>query len=406
MKHFSNYTFHSKLIMLVLALAISNVCLNTYASFLKETPNEKLYRRGKTTLKIRQFPEIKGLEVEKFNHPYFIKKNDIVDVLSSIYYKDRNVLKTVMTRKVERKPKRVFQGDEIEKLTPLIIDALSKATPDEDLLVTSLSERFLLEGLTNGFSLFMTGETLNIVFGSIRKRGTVGKSQVINVRKLKRNAEPLSIKKSHYWDIYLKPGQRFKPGRQNWLLIDFKNTVFAQAVEKNKIEIAEKYKKGFRPIVDPLEARIKKLEKLLEKEGQTTSVNSTTDGSISSPYKEEPLQTEYYDGGGGFINPSPANARKESSYKNHDRRDDYNNNRGQDSDALTKVTEAFHSLRELRDENLITEKDYEIKKNKLLDSFPTQDVKASLKKLKMLNESRFITDQDFERAKALLLENM
>lgn len=411
-----------------------SICFSSYAGDIDESQQKKSYRRGKTTLEIRVFPDKSGLAVKHFNHPYYLKKEEVIDILSSIYYIDKDFMKKIINKK-KNKAKRVFQGDEIAKLTPLIIDAFSKAGPGEDLLISSISERFLLEGLENVFSLFITGDKMNVMFAAIKHRGEVSKSQVINVRKLSNPPEPTRTTSSRFWELAAKPGQQFMPDRKNALIIDFKSLLFVQGVEKIKQEAVTKYTKNFKPIVDPLEDRIKKLEEMLNNSNQ----NNAASVAVEKP--AQPNNYESYQNNSDQDNSDKGNLDQDNSDKNDFYFDNRNNRSTTNTDEIPNYTnrqpmynnegynntsappkqtikkstntqelfaiiDKFYALRELVEEELITYNDYDLKKAELLKEFQKYEVKVSLKELKKLHEMGFITKDEFDREKAELLKNM
>ncbi|MGR3178696.1 MAG: hypothetical protein ACUZ8E_11620 [Candidatus Anammoxibacter sp.] len=377
------------LIFLVVTILMFE-CTRSIAFFggSKDEPLNNIYRRGKTTVELRVRPDKSGLATRRYNHPYYLKKTILVDLLSSIYYKDKDLMKAM--RKKHRKPKRVFENDEIERLTPLIIAAFSNATPAQDLLVTSYSLRFLREGLINFFSLFMTGDKLNIVFSKIKRKGTVSKSSVLKTRNLERNVEPTKMKKSHYWELVTKPGQQFAIDHKNWLIIDFQSKLFAKSVEERKKEVTAKFDSKFKPIVDPLEDRIRKLEEMLAKGSKDQrSIDRipvmNTDSSLS------------------YFNDGKTYESDEDDIGDIDFLSDIKEDIKED---INIINEKFYALRELLDEELITHINYEEKKYELLMDIMEYDVKAGLKELKELKEMGFITSADFEKTKTQLLKKL
>ncbi|MGR3317041.1 MAG: hypothetical protein ACUZ8O_00970 [Candidatus Anammoxibacter sp.] len=352
-------------------------------------PLKKIYRRGKTTIEVRILSSKSGLATRRFNHPYHFKKTILVDLLSSIYYKNKDITKALM--KKYNKPKRVFQNDEIERLTPLIIEAFSKAAPEQDLLVTSYSLRFLREGLINFFSLFMTGDKLNIVFSKIRRKGSTSRSSVLKTRNLERNIEPTRVKKSHYWELLTKPGQQFAVDHKNWLIIDFKSELFATGVEKRTNEITAKFNRKFKPIVDPLEDRIKKLEEMLAK-GSVGRESVDQDPGDQTPVTDPGSSLSYFDTENTYESDEIDTGNIDFLFDN--------------KEDINIVREKFYALRELLDERLITRINYEEKKHELLIDIQEYDVKAGLKELKELKEMGFITNSDFEETKTELLKKL
>ena len=373
----------SLLIFLVSAiLTFACVCSIAFCGKSKDEHTNKTYRRGKTTIEVRVRPDKSGLATGKFNHPYFIKKPQIEDVLTSIFYKDKDLTKKMM--KKYNKSRRVFQDDEVIKLAPLIIEAFSKSTPEQDLLVTSYSERFLREGLINYFSLFMKGDKLNIAFGKIRHRGNVSISSVGKTRNLKHKIEPTKVKKSHYWQLEAMPGQQFEPEHKNWLIIDFQSESFVSGAADRRQTDAKKFDNKFKPIVDPLEDRIKKLEEMLAKKSED-----------QSPVKAPDFSQDY--------------SQTEKPYEDYENYEDDSGNMDflfDTQEDINIIREKFYALRELLDEELITHINYEEKKYELLIDIQEYDVKAGLKELKELKSMGFITNSDFEKTKTELLKKL
>lgn len=357
---------------------------------------DKTYKSGKTLVKLRTFPDKSGLSVKDFNHPYSFRKSLLVDILSSVYYIDKNLMKSVL--KNARKARRVFQDHDISRLTPLIINAFARAAPGQDLWISSYSERFLREELNTVFTLFMTGDTLNIAFGKIREKGSVSKSSVVNtMERLNSRIEPTNRKGSHFWTLVPKPGQRFKPDHKNWLLIDFKNDQFAKGVaERNKI-VTGKYDKKLRPYVDPLEDRIKKLEQML------ADNNDDNGGDDIRRHRSDQTIERRSNGTIGRKQPADTKAKEVGAEEVYDVTGVIP--RTKDRMDIDTVMEKFYALQELLEEELITFIDYENKKREMLNNFPSFNVKSSLKELKRLKEMGFISNADFEDTKTRLLRN-
>lgn len=384
----NNKFFITLFFITVFSLINSNICYNNTSFASDDTERQTTFVRGGNTLEIRVTPDQSGLAAQKYNHPCHFTKAEMVDILASVYFKNNDMIMNKVF-KPSKEGNRVFQGDEIEKLAPLIIHAFSIATPEEDILINSKSKRFLLEGLDNIFSLFMTGDRLNIVFSAIRKKGSSSLSSVIKTRNLERNTEPTKVTDSPFWELMPKKGQQLLAGHKNWLLIDYKNEMFVQQVEQKKQEKADEYKKGFKPLVDPLEDRIKKLEEMLAKSDKKQLQNKTieTNNGFNS------IQEDSLNNKKTVHNSQPKQKPKlKQKLKN-----------GED---ITRITEKFFALHELLKESLITFDDYDQKKSELLEDLLSHDVKSSLKELIELKENGFITSEDFDRTKTNLLDNM
>ena len=361
-------------------------------------PLNKKYRRGKSTIELRVVPKKAKLKIENFNHPYYFKKQELENILASIYYYNKDVMKTLL-KKGKKRARRVFQPDEIKRLTPLLLDAFSRSAPSQDIFVKSYSERFLLEGLNNAFTLFVTGDKLNIVFSRIRDRGSVSKSLALSKGSIEHFIEPTRIKRSHFWEIERNPGQQFYTDHNNWLMVDFKSEVFAQNIEERKKVAVVQFDKKFKPLVDPLEDRIKKLEELLAKKDDDNEAPAQGVPEENKPQQiakveqpatniEEVIDTEQ----APVINREPQApiAKKENVIK----------------EDLIVIREKFFALSELLKEGLITREDYDKKKNELLPKIVVHNVKDALEELKSLMDMGFINEDDFNSAKKELLMNM
>ena len=365
---------------------------------LVDEPFNKKYRRGKTTLELRVFPDKAKLKIEDFNHPYYFKKHDLEDILSSIYYYDKDVMKTLL-KKGKKRSRQVFQPDEIKRIVPLLLDAFSRSAPSQDILVKSYSERFLLEGLNNFFTLFMTGDKLNIVFGRIRDRGSVSKSLALAKATVEHYVEPTRIKRSHFWEVERNPGQQFYTDHNNWLMIDFKSELFTQKTEERKKVAVVKFDKKFKPLVDPLEDRIKKLEELLAKKDDASEAPAQ-----GAPEENEPQQI-------AKIEQSRTNIEevidtKQAPVINREPQEPIAEKENVIKEDLVVIREKFFALSELLKEGLITRDDYDKKKKELLSKIVIHKVKDGLEELKSLMEMGFINEDDFNSSKKELLMNM
>ena len=149
----------------------------------------------------------------QFNHPCKLEENTIANILSSIYYKEKGLLKRKGTFKV-------FQDGEIEKLTPLIVKAFSIATPDKVVSTTSYSERVILTDKKNNCIMFITDHTLNIVFNRIHSFQTYNDIMSAKKKYLVTKENPAKKTHSHFWQLLPTKEQQLEPGHENWLIIN------------------------------------------------------------------------------------------------------------------------------------------------------------------------------------------
>ena len=172
------------------------------------------------SVEIREELDEKGNVIKRsFNHPYNFTEAGLADLLSSIYYKG-------ITDKRERK---VFWDEELQNIIPPIISAFSMANDSQDILVFSSPHHKVLGHTRNYFSMFMTDNELNIVFSTIKsKKSWLTDGRAIQMDTYYRDSnkrifkDPLDVKRGSRWSLVPMEGQRFAPGRPNWLIIDFK----------------------------------------------------------------------------------------------------------------------------------------------------------------------------------------
>ncbi|MDV5121349.1 MAG: hypothetical protein R2549_04680 [Candidatus Scalindua sp.] len=233
-----------------------------------------------------------------FNHPYNFTEAGLADLLSTVYYK---VGKDI-TDKSERK---VFWDEELQNIIPPIISAFSMANDSQDILVFSSPHKGLLADSQSYFSMFITGNDLNIVFSTIQSKKSFTDGKSFRKSNKAKFEDPFDVKRSSRWSLVPMGGQRFAPGRQNWLIIDLSSNLFGVASTDN--------------------ANIS---------------DNTNDISIPSDRSraiERKVRT-----GKSFI-------EEKKNYQD--------------------VREKLKELKVLSDEGLISEKDYELKKKELLNKF-------------------------------------
>ena len=190
------------------------------------------------SVEIREKLDKKGETIERgFNHPYNFIEAGLADILSSVYYKEGGNI----TGKGEKK---IFWDEELQNIIPPIISAFSKANSSHDILVFSCPHKGVLANARSYFSMFMTGNELNIVFSTIKsKKSWLTDGRAIQMNTYTRNnnkyifRDPLEVERGFRWRLVPMEGQRFAKGRQNWLIIDFTyygdSNLFGSAGSKN-----------------------------------------------------------------------------------------------------------------------------------------------------------------------------
>jgi hypothetical protein len=174
------------------------------------------------SVEIREKLDEKGNVIKRsFNHPYYFIEAGLADILSSVYYKGGGNI----TGKGE---KMVFREEELQNIIPPIISAFSMANASQDILVFSCPHKGILANARSYFSMFMTGNELNIVFSAIkRKKSWLTDGRAIQMNTYSRDSnkyifkDPLDVKRGFRWSLVPMEGQRLASGRRNWLIIDF-----------------------------------------------------------------------------------------------------------------------------------------------------------------------------------------
>ena len=302
------------------------------------------YQDGMITVKHGELPVKKDGRRIQFNHPYEMVGNVVTNALSYIYYEERGLLK-------KKGNLRVFQDDEIKKLVPLIVQAFSVATPTQVVAASSYSERMLLTDQQNYCILFVSEHSLNIAFSRIHMFQTYNDSMSEKKRNTMLKENPAAINHSRFWKLVPSAGQRLEPDHENWLVIDLSEEMYQQPVAQRVGTVDEKIKTG----TSELDTRLKRLEERLSNTGVSKELEPTS---------------------------SAREIHSESKIKNK-----------------------LIILRELVDDGVISEEDYDYKKAKMLrEAMSDMSVKEQLREIKDLQSEGLITEDDYNEKKKELLD--
>lgn len=281
----------------------------------------------------------------QFNHPCELTGNIITNVLSYIYFEEKGLLKKKATL-------RVFQDDEIRRLVPLIIQAFSVATPTQVVTVSSFSERVLLTDQQNYCILFISDRSLNIAFSRVHMFQTYNDAMSEKKKYTATAMEnPAQISHSRFWKLLPSAGQRLEPGHENWLVIDLSNEIYQQPVVQRVGTVDEKIKMG----TSELDTRLRKLEEQMRADGETKA-------------------------------PEPATPAREIR-------------------SESKIKNKLVILREMVNDEIISEDDYDYKKAKMLrEAMVDMSIKEQLQEIKDLKSEGLITEDDYNEKKKELLD--
>ncbi|MFN3531776.1 MAG: SHOCT domain-containing protein [Candidatus Brocadia sp.] len=302
------------------------------------------YTDGRIVVKHEELPVKKNGRRIQFNHPYELSGNVITNALSYIYFEEKGLLKKKGTL-------RVFQDDEIRKLVPLLIQAFSVATPEQVVTVSSYSERMLLTDQQNYCILFISDRSLNIAFSRVHMFQTYNDTMSEKKRYTTTKENPAQISHSRFWKLIPSAGQRLEPSHENWLVIDLSNEMYQQPVAQRVGTVDEKIKVG----TSELEARLRKLEERMGAAGETKVHKSIT------PARE--IGSE------------------------------------------SKIKSKLIILREMVDDGIVSEEDYDYKKAKMLrEAMNDMSIKEQLQVIKDLKIEGLITEDDYNEKKKELLD--
>ena len=304
------------------------------------------YEDDKISVKHEELPVTKNGQRSQFNHPYEMVGNVLTNALSYIYYEEKGLLG-------KKETLRVFQDDEIRKLVPLIVQAFSVATLTQVVTVSSYSERMLLNDQQNYCVMFILDGNLNIVFSRIHMFQTFNDTMSDKKKHTTTSENPVKIRHSRFWKVIPSSGQRLEPAHENWLIIDLANNIYQQPMAKRVGTVDEKIKEES----SELDTRLKKLEERMNTTGIPNQPAPTT------PAQEIPGESRVKDRllllrelvNDGVISEDDYNYKKTKML----------------SEAMSdmSIKERLREIKELKSEGLITEDDYNAKKKELIDQF-------------------------------------
>ena len=295
MKHYTPLKFVSLLLLITLTFGCSLSLpkkIHKKSSIVGATINDQ-----NASVEIREELDEQGNVIKKnFNHPYYFTGSGLANIFSSIYYKQKSLIKGSTGRR------KLFRQEELQTIIPPIISAFSMATDSQDILVFSTSDKVLLSDRQSYFSMFITDSDLNIVFSTIQSKKNLTDGRAFRKSNKNKFKDPLDVKRSSFWSLVPMGGQRLASGRQNWLIVDLGSSLFGVA----------------------------------DSDSENSINNSIQTGSNISAI-EKKIRT--------------------------------NKNFIQEKKKYQGIREKLRELKDLRDEELISEKDYDAKKKELLNKF-------------------------------------
>ena len=229
MKHYTALKFVSLLLLITLTFG----CSLSLPKINKNIQKKRIIVGAtiddqNTSVEIREELDGQGNVIKKdLNHPYYFTGSGLANILSSIYYKQKSLIKGSAGKK------KLFRQEELQIIIPPIISAFSMATDSQDILVFSTSDKVLLADSQSYFSMFISDSDLNIVFSTIQSKKNINDGRAFRKSNKAKFEDPFDVKRSSRWSLVPMGGQRFAPGRQNWLIIDLSSNLFGVASTDN-----------------------------------------------------------------------------------------------------------------------------------------------------------------------------
>ncbi|MFQ5688208.1 MAG: SHOCT domain-containing protein [Candidatus Scalindua sp.] len=375
--------WHRKIRTLLLFVILSGTVgckgldlLNNMGQGRSQGLNSNIFNEGKTYIRLEKVKSTKGASKAILDHPKYLKKDILSSVLSSIYFKEKGITGW-------GKEQNVFRENELLNLTPHMVDAFTKASPSQYILVNSSYAKgkgFFKSEVFTIFGLFISNNKLNVVFSRIQYEDMTEKDADKTIFVKSEDPvfiDPFSITNNPFWKISLRAGQRLKTGHSNWLIIDLEEGAFVNKEnhetkgipnEKQKgpsVPLATQTVSGGQPVVVQ-QMSIK--DQLLElKELETTGLITKEDyelrkALILGSKKEKSIKDKFNDlrklKEDGFISDIDYDHKKRELLEE-----------GDQSEKGKNIKEILAVYLELRDEGFITDEDYDYKKKKLLKEF-------------------------------------
>ncbi len=370
-----------KLILLLVVLSGAISCTNSNSFVLKgkvQDPNDYIFNEGKTYIKLEELKSTKVDSKTLPDHPQYLRNDIISDALSSISFKEKGL-------RGWNKEQYVFHESELLKLTSPIIDAFTRASLSQYILVNShypKGKKFLKSEVYTIFGLFISRDKLNVVFSRIQYEGITAKGRDKTFSNPESTAfvDPFSITKTPFWKINIRSGQRLKKGHDNWLIIDLEKDAFVKKEDREKKVaprdkqegskttgtgelISDSPSKSVQPRTNTIKEQLQDLKEL-ETAGLISNEDYETRKAVilGSSKQEKSIKDKFNElrklKEDGFIN--------DTDYE-HKKRDLLE--RGDEGEKKNNIKEILTKYLELRNEGFITDEDYEYKKKKLLIEF-------------------------------------
>jgi len=272
-----------------------------------QAADEIISRKGNSYIKIKELSNRDRVMYGTFNHPYSFSEKEIGEIFSNIYFQGKGIIGYGKTERV------FSDADLAYVLAPLLMEGFMQLGPSQYLLVYNSLARPYLKSKHNYFCIFVANQNLYIAFGRIHQELSYRHSDEENLIKNGIEFEnPMEVKKGPLWRLIPAAGQSMHPNRENVLTIP-----------------------------------------LIRHDGDS-SVREGTKKVVSkkSPQKKQNNESIY--SSHTAENTAPLNTTENSSSK-------------QTGAVQQPLKEQLRFLKSLLEEGLISDENYERKKNELLD---------------------------------------
>ena len=269
--------------------------------------DKTILRNGNSLIKIKELNDKYKATYGTFNHPYSFSEDGIIDIFSNIFFQEKGIFS-------HGKTERVFSDADLTyTLSPLLVEGFAQLRPTQYLLVYNSLPRTYLKNKHNYFCLFVVGQDLYVVFGRIHQELSHPYKDEENLIKMGIEFEnPMDFKSGPLWKLIPVSGQSLHPDRENILIIPL-------SIKAEEFVVAEEEKK-----VEP--------KKILQKEQDTREVSSDLTIKNNIP-----------------VDVTAGDETKQKEAQWH------------------LLKEQLRFLKSLLEEGLISNENYEKKKNELLD---------------------------------------
>ena len=179
-----------------------------------QAADEIISRKGNSYSKIKELSNRDRVMYGTFNHPYSFSEKEIIEIFSNIYFQGKGIIGY-------GKMERVFSdADLAHVLAPLLMEGFTLLGPTQYLLVYNSLTRPYLKSKHNYFCIFVANQNLYIAVGRIHQELSYRYSDEDNLIKNGIEFEnPMDVKKGPLWRLIPAAGQSMHPNRENVLTI-------------------------------------------------------------------------------------------------------------------------------------------------------------------------------------------